>query len=151
MSASSPAAALTSLILEVLRAETALAAAGDDLVADLSLTGARWKVLGAVRLAPSPSTVPEIAARMGLSRQGVQRLVNAMAEEGLIELRPNPRHARSPRVAATAAGAAAFAEADSRRRAWAEGLAQGLDPADLAAATAVLSQLRRQLANSASN
>lgn len=146
MTASNPAAALTSLILEVFRAETALAAAGDDLVADLNLTGARWKLLGAVRLAPAPSTVPEIAARMGLSRQGVQRLVNAMADEGLIVFRPNPRHVRSPRIALTPAGAAAFAEADARRKAWAEGLAEGLDPAALAAATAVLAQVRRRLA-----
>ena len=151
MSVADPIAALTSLMLEVLRAETALAAAGEDLVSDLSLTGARWKVLGVLRLAPGSLTVPGIASRLAVSRQGVQRLVNAMADEGLVELRPNPRHARSPRVALTPAGDATFAEADARRRAWAERLAEGLDPAALAAAAATLARIRRRLACPASN
>lgn len=142
---SAAADALSSLVLEVFRAEAALAAAGDALVADLGLTGARWKLLAAVRLAPEPPTAPQIAARMGLSRQGVQRLVNAMAAEGLIELRANPRHRRSPKIAVTPAGAAAFAKADARRRVWAEGLADGLDPTELKAAAALLVRLRRRL------
>lgn len=146
MTTPNPAAALTSLMLEVFRAEAMLSTVGDAMVADLSLTGARWKLLGAVRLAPEPPTAPQLAARMGLTRQGVQRLVNAMAAEGLIELQANPRHARSPHIVATAAGKAAFAEADARRRAWAEGLAEGLDGAEMAAAGALLARLRRRLA-----
>jgi hypothetical protein len=50
-----------------------LLAAGDRLVEDLNLTSARWQMLGAIALADSPHTAPQLAARMGVSRQGAQK------------------------------------------------------------------------------
>lgn len=138
--------ALNSLVLEVLRCQPAVAEAGDALVADLGMTGARWRVLGAVRLSPSALTAPAIAARMGISRQAVQRLVNAMVGDGLLAFETNPGHARSPRIILTPGGATAYEAADARRRAWAAELAEGLDAAALTAATELLAGLRRRLA-----
>ncbi|ANW03652.1 hypothetical protein LMTR13_29435 [Bradyrhizobium icense] len=47
-----------------------------------------WQVPGAIALAPSPQPVAWLARSMGLNRQGVQRIVNEMAEDGLVELGP---------------------------------------------------------------
>ena len=83
---------LTALILEVFKLNGALIAAGHRLLADLRLTSARCQVLGAVRLAPTPHTVPDIARTMGLTRQSVQRIVNDLVESALLERSENPRH-----------------------------------------------------------
>lgn len=50
-------------------------------------------------------TVPSMARHMHVTRQFVQLLVNAMVDEGLLELIPNPAHKRSRLVSITEAGA----------------------------------------------
>jgi DNA-binding MarR family transcriptional regulator len=52
--------------------------AGDVLSAGEGLTSARWQVLGAIVLADRPPTVPQIARRMGLTRQGVHATVRRL-------------------------------------------------------------------------
>jgi DNA-binding MarR family transcriptional regulator len=59
------------VILSIFRANGLVLGAGDLLTADDGLTSARWQVLGAVALAERPLTVPQIARRMGLTRQSV--------------------------------------------------------------------------------
>ena len=49
-------------------------------------------------------SVPEIASRYQVSRQHVQVTVNALLEDGFLEMRPNPRHKRSHLVALTRVG-----------------------------------------------
>jgi DNA-binding MarR family transcriptional regulator len=108
----SPSAALprdkvegvTALVLSVFRAHGALLAFGDALVAPLELSSARWQVLGAIALAGGPLTVPAIARSMGLSRQAVQKQVDRMLEQGLVELEANSAHRRSSLVALTSLG-----------------------------------------------
>lgn len=55
-------------------------------------------------------TVPTIARRLGLARQSVQRVVNDLAEAGLVTLEDNPDHRRSPLVSLTDAGRAVLEE-----------------------------------------
>ena len=132
---------VTDLILETFSLNGALLVAGDALVEDLGLTSARWQVLGAVALDGRPLTVPQIARRMGLSRQAVQRVANDLAAEGLIAWGDNPDHKRAKLVLLTPAGEQAYAEADRRQIAWSNGLAKGLDPEAVAAALQVLTAL----------
>lgn len=54
------------------------------------------------------ATVPDIARRMDLPRQAVQRHVNELAGLGHVEPRVNPQHRRSVLIALTPDGAAAF-------------------------------------------
>ena len=75
---------LTGLILEIFRANGLLLAAGDRLSKDLGLTSARWQVMGAI--GDGPLTASQVARRMGLTRQSVQRVVDLLAGEGLIAL-----------------------------------------------------------------
>lgn len=65
-------------------------------------TAARWHVMSVV--SEEAFTVPAIARRLGLARQSVQRVVNDLAEAGLVTLEANPEHQRSPLVSLTDAG-----------------------------------------------
>jgi DNA-binding MarR family transcriptional regulator len=137
--------AVTELILETFRLNGSLLAAGDDLVAPLGLTSARWQVLGAVALSPVPLTVSQIARNMGLTRQSVQRLVNEMAEDGVLRLADNPEDRRSILVERTARGRAVYAAAAERQAPWATRLARGCAVTEIEAATALLKRLRGRL------
>jgi DNA-binding MarR family transcriptional regulator len=50
------------------------------------------------------STVPAVAKRLDLPRQGVQRHVNDLSALGYVESRPNPAHRRSVLIDLTPAG-----------------------------------------------
>ncbi|WP_213284970.1 MarR family winged helix-turn-helix transcriptional regulator [Bradyrhizobium sp. sGM-13] len=141
--------ALTELVLAVFRLNGRLLAAGDRLVSDLGLTSARWQVLGAIALAPNPQPVAWLARSMGLNRQGVQRIVNEMAEDGLVELQPNPNHRRAHLVALTRRGQDAFETASALQVPWANALAKGLNPDELAAMTRIAKLLSERLDESA--
>lgn len=143
--ASQSVEAITALILEIFRLNGRLLAAGDRLVADLGLTSARWQVLGAIALAPVPEPVAHLARSMGLNRQGVQRIINELAGEGIVAFRDNPNHRRARLVVLTRKGSAAYAAASHLQQPWAQALAESIDIADMSQATLLLGQLRRRL------
>jgi DNA-binding MarR family transcriptional regulator len=137
--------AATDVVLQAFRANGALLAAGDRLAAKEGLTAARWQVLGAVALAGRPMTVPQIARRMGLSRQAVQASVNRLASGGLVEPDTNPDHLRSPLVRITASGRAKFSALQKRQSAWINDLADGLTVSELATTARILRELTNRL------
>lgn len=136
----------TRAVLATFRANGLLLSAGDALGADLGLTSARWQVLGALALADRPLTVPQIARRMGLTRQSVHATVSRLRADGLIEQAPNADHRRSLLVRLTGAGDAAYRTMQHRQRAWMRQLLVGLDPADLETTARVLDDISRRLA-----
>ena len=138
-------AALTELILEVFRLNGRLLVAGDRLVGPLGLTSARWQVLGAIAYAATPQPVSWLARSMGLNRQGVQRLVNEMSADGMVELRPNPHHRRAHLVVLTKRGREAYEAAARLQAPWGNALAKGLGSGEIAAALRVMSMLRQRL------
>ena len=136
---------VTELILEIFRANGRLLAAGDALVADIGLTSARWQVLGAMALSPTPLPVAHIARNMGLTRQAVRRLANEMVRDGLVRFVANPHHRRARLALLTGRGKAAYNAATSRQEPWADSLAAGLSAKEIEAAAATLRTLRRRL------
>jgi DNA-binding MarR family transcriptional regulator len=138
-------AAMTDLIFEIFRLNGRLLAAGDRLVADLGLSSARWQVLGAVAFAPSPMPVAWLARSMGLARQGVQRLVNELVDEGVLAFAPNPNHRRAKLVVLTAKGTKLYNRAAEIQAPWAKELAEGLAPKSLATTIDIARTLRRRL------
>lgn len=72
---------------------------------------ARWHVMSAV--SEEPATVPAIARRLGHRRQSVQRVVDTLAEMGLVTAQANPAHRRSPLIALTPAGEAELTKLDA--------------------------------------
>ena len=125
------AAVLTEIMLAVFRVNGRLLEKGDQLVAPLGLTSARWQVLGAVALAGKPLTAPQIADAMGITRQGAQKQLNKLEEEGFFELRSNPQHKRSPLYALTGRGSKSMDAALALQNTWSNSLAAGLSQHDL--------------------
>lgn len=137
--------AATELILSGFRANGLLLDAGDMLSEDEGLTSARWQVLGAIALAERPLTVPQIARRMGLTRQSVHATVNRLVRDGFLELGPNADHRRSPIVGLTKQGSAKYEALDARQVAWINRLARGIARSDIETAVRVLDELSRRL------
>lgn len=81
---------------------------GDAFTAPFGLTSARWQILGAIALVGQKQTAPQIAEQMGVSRQGAQKQLNLLVEDGLIEKLPNPSHQRSPHYRLTDNGGVLF-------------------------------------------
>lgn len=144
-------AAVSMLILEVFRLNGRLLAAGDRLMAPLGLTSARWQVLGAVALAPTPEPVAHLARSMGLNRQGVQRIVNELVVEGFVAFEDNPHHRRAKLVTLTAKGRTACETADRIQKPWVNALAKGLNADDIAATHRVIEALRKRLEKEAAD
>lgn len=85
--------ALTEAVLLVFRLNGRLLEAAERMAETAGLTAARWQVLGGVLDEPRP--VAEIARRMGMTRQAVQRLANVLVDEGFARWEPNPAHRRA--------------------------------------------------------
>jgi DNA-binding MarR family transcriptional regulator len=137
--------AVTQVILSTFGANGSLLAAGNLLAADEGLTSARWQVLGAIALAKRPLTVPQIARRMGLTRQSVHATVKRLVRDGLLELVPNADHRRSQLVSLTDAGAAKYSATDRQQAQWVNRLAGGIAREDLETTARVLDELCRRL------
>lgn len=139
------AQALAELVGESVRLHGRLLAASDRMSRDLGLTGARWQVLSVLGRSPEPTTVSELARWMGLTRQSVQRVADALAANGMIELVDNPNHRRAPLLTVTPRGRALLARLDERRYRWANEVAAELDAADIEAAVGLLRTVRQRL------
>jgi len=79
---------------------------GEEIAALARRTQAEWQLLSAV--ADGPRTVPQVARRLGLARQSVQRTADQLASESLIRFVPNPDHKRSTLIELTTAGRVAL-------------------------------------------
>ena len=139
--------AATDVVLALFRANGLVLAAGHRLAEQEGLTAARWQVLGAVALAGRPLTVPQIARRMGLTRQAVQATVNQLHRDTMIETSDNPDHRRSPLINLTERGRQKYAALDRQQIAWINELSAGLKLSDLAAAARLLQDLSDRLEN----
>ena len=133
--------AVTELILEVFKLNGRLLVAGDRLVAELGLTSARWQVLGAIAYSERPEPVSWHARTMGVHRQGVQRIVNELEKEGVVEFQPNPHHKRAHLVVLTTKGQKLFEAALELQAPWVNQLSSRLSPKEIAAAKKVVSHL----------
>ena len=131
----------TNLILSTFRTNGLLLAAGDVLAAASGLTSARWQILGAVVDAQRPLTVPQIARRMGLTRQSVHTTVDRLVRDGIVELVENADHRRSQLVRLTELGEAKYRAVDEKQAAWVNELVAGLSLSELETASHVLGEL----------
>jgi DNA-binding MarR family transcriptional regulator len=123
-------------VLIVLRLGARLAEAAEQMAATGGLTAARWQVLAGVLDEPRP--VAEIARRMGLTRQSVQRLADTLVRDGYAHWEPNPRHRRAKLLAPTPRGQRALRRVASRQDAWTSGIGHAIGPHELRRATRAL-------------
>jgi DNA-binding MarR family transcriptional regulator len=132
------------LILEIFQFSGRLLAAGDRLAKPLGLTSARWQVLGAIE--SQPLSVAQIARKMGLARQNVQRLGDALEKEGIVEYVPNPDHKRAKLVRLTEGGRSALNKLGMSQELWANRTAFRLNASEIEVAMDVVKKLRTRLA-----
>ncbi|XXX72132.1 MarR family transcriptional regulator [Sorangium sp. So ce134] len=137
------ATAFSELVIEVFRVNGLALEAGDLLARPSGLTSARWQVLGVVDHGPAP--VSNVARMMGLTRQSVQQIADALEREGFVEYIENPHHRTAKLISMTAAGREALRQVEARHAAWADRLGKRLDLASLRAAVDALRQARQVL------
>jgi len=124
------AAMIPLIVADVYQLAGQLRRNADAIAGSIGQTQARWQVLSAA--SAEPKTVPQIARRLGIARQNVQRVADLLIDEGLAALSPNPDHKTSPFLVLTDSGRAAFAQLMSHGRSYYHELASELD-IDLAA------------------
>jgi DNA-binding MarR family transcriptional regulator len=130
---------LTALVIATFRLYGRFMDAAQRLADEGGITAAWWQVLGGVL--DEPRSVAEIGRRMGMSRQGVQRVADVLVEHGLAEYRPNPAHRRAKLLACTEAGYWAIRRIAVAQHPWANRIAGELDVGDLRHALATMQQL----------
>lgn len=137
--------AVTDLVLDLFRLNNQLLSAGDRLVAPLGLTSARWQILGAIVAADYPQPVAWLARNLGAHRQNVQRIINDLANEGLVGFEANPHHRKAQLVVLTKKGKQTFDAAMRVQAPWSNSLADGLSVKDIESAHRVMLALRQNL------
>jgi DNA-binding MarR family transcriptional regulator len=104
---------------------------GERVARSLGQTSARWKVLSAASV--GDQTVAQLARRLGLARQSVQRVADALEHEGLLRYEANPDHLRSPRVALTPQGERALERLSAAAAQWEDPLGERISRSELEA------------------
>lgn len=114
---------------------------GDAFTSPYGLTSARWQILGAIARAGQAQTAPQIGEQMGISRQGVQKQLNLLTADGLVEKHPNPAHQRSPLYQLSMSGQARFSQINQAWEAHASTLGDRFSTDALAGMLHTLRQL----------
>ncbi|WP_394594868.1 MarR family winged helix-turn-helix transcriptional regulator [Halomonas sp. B23F22_20] len=135
----------TDIVLELFKLGGLLISEGDELTKELGLTSARWKVLGALAYADSPKTVSQIAYSMGQTRQGVQRLSDAMVKEGILVYEDNPHHKKAKLVTITPKGEDVFLALERKQIPWANKNSAEISAQEMEVALDVLKKMVRRL------
>jgi DNA-binding MarR family transcriptional regulator len=129
------------LVEDVLECAGALRRYGDALTRPLGQTEVRWAVLSV--LSGGARTVPQVARRLGVTRQSVQRVANLLAAEELIESVTNPDNARSPLFRLSRRGEEVLAAIKRAADPWHRRVGEEISLKDLRQARAALAVLTR--------
>src|SRR5258708_35491414 len=88
------AALMSDLIRELVFAYFRLRAAGDELAIRYGQSTGKWGMMRSL-IESGPQSVSQIAWSRPVARQGVQRMANELARDGLLEFVENPTHRRA--------------------------------------------------------
>ncbi|MGW2037787.1 MarR family winged helix-turn-helix transcriptional regulator [Streptomyces virginiae] len=127
---------LALLVADVFEAAGLLRRMGEGVAAAEGQTQARWQLLSVV--SEEPLTVARAARRLGIARQGVQRVANDLVREDLAGFRPNPDHRGSPLLTLTPLGHATLERITTRASAIHEVLTADIAAADISATRSLL-------------
>ncbi|HEY3953574.1 MAG TPA: MarR family winged helix-turn-helix transcriptional regulator [Streptosporangiaceae bacterium] len=128
--------AFNDLLLLVLRLHGSFTAAGEALAKPAGQTLARWVILDQCR--DTPATVSDIARRLRMARQSVQRIADLLVGDGLGAYQDNPHHQRAKLLELTAAGRSALYTIDAAQHTWCDTLAATIGEPTLRRTTAAL-------------
>lgn len=136
--------AFTTVVVQILRLNGHLTAAGDALARPAGQSSARWQVMGVAE--HGPATVAQIARALGLARQSVQRVADLLARDALAEYVANPADRRADLLQLTDAGRGALRAIQAAQRSWADELGAEIGEDDLRRASAVLGRVLEAVA-----
>ena len=131
--------AFSELVVRLFRLNGLLAAEGETLARPTGQTTARWQVLAMVE--DGPLTVAQIARTLGLARQSVQRVADALEQVGLVTYEDNPRHRRARLVTLTDEGRVTLSTIQTAQRPWADTLGRSVGERELRKAIIVLDRV----------
>ena len=126
---------LLRLAQETARAHLALAERSADRA---GLTPAESRLLAALK---DGATVSQLARRLGLTRQSVQRVADRLSEKKLARFTSNPDHQRSPLLTPTESGIRARERAMRELGDWEARLRDLVEPEELETAELALEAL----------
>ncbi len=127
------------LFAELFEAAGAGRRLGESIAALSGQTQAHCQTLWTVTAAQLP--LPQIARRLGVSRQHILRLTNELTEEGLLEALPNPDHRTSPLLRLTPAGRSILATINETALHSNDAILQDLTPEGVAQLRSLLRSL----------
>ncbi len=136
-----PGEAFDGLLHRVVALNRLFGAAGEALARPAGQTLARYLVLREAQ--GEGASVAEIARRLRLARQGVQRVADALVDEGLAAYAENPRHRRAKLVTLTDRGRSALDQIAAAQRVWTCRLGEQLGSDKLAQLNALLDDALR--------
>ena len=117
------------IIADVYELAGVLRRRGEDIAETAGQTQARWQVLSAA--SDSAKSVPQIARRLGVTRQNVQRIADGLVSQRFAQFIVNPDHRTSPHLQLTEMGVATLRELTSAASVWNMELAARLRGIDL--------------------
>src|SRR5215469_775725 len=117
------------IIADVYELAGALRRRGDEIAETAGQTQARWQVLSAA--SDSAKSVPQIARRLGVTRQNVQRIADGLVSQRLAQFISNPDHRTSAHLQLTEPGRAALRNLTGAASVWNTDLAARLKEIDL--------------------
>ena len=137
--------ALSELWVRVFQLDGLFSAAGDGLARPAGQTSARWVVIADVE--DGPATVAQIARRLHLARQSVQRVADLLEADGIAAYEDNPGHRRAKLLRLTVEGTEALRTIQTAQRRWANALGAEIGERDLRQASKVLGRVLDSLAS----
>jgi DNA-binding MarR family transcriptional regulator len=140
-----PKKELSSLALTIFALNGKLLTVAEQLAAPAGITATRWQVLGAVL--DGPRTQADIARKMGITRQSVQRTSTKLIDDGLLESISNPSHRKAMLLKPTEKGFESIAKISPHHGAFALRLADEIGLESMAQLSELLGELNLALDN----
>jgi DNA-binding MarR family transcriptional regulator len=139
--------AFTAVLGQVIGLTRRFTTVGEALARPAGQTLARWLVMEAVQ--DAPATVAQVARRLHLARQGVQRLADVLVRDGLAAYEDNPAHRRAKLLRLTPSGRSTLRTIQAAQVAWADALGAEVGEEDLRQAGILLDRVLRAVGSRA--
>ena len=137
---------MSDLIRELVYTYFRLRAAGDELAIRYGQSTGKWGMMRSLGEG-GPQSVSQIARSRPVARQGVQRMANELAKDGLIEFIDNPTHRRAKLMKLTGKGEKILTRLRQSELRWTGGFARRFGRRDIEKALEVVRALKNTLSH----
>jgi DNA-binding MarR family transcriptional regulator len=143
LASTSAGEAFDELLHKFVQLNKSFSTAGEALAAVACQTHARRMVLQEAR--DGGTTVAQVAHRLRLKRQSVQRVADLLVHDGLAVYEDNPHHRRAKLLQLTPEGDSAMSKIENAHRAWADALGAEIGESKLRKASTILDTVLTRL------